>query len=289
MHHSHDGVTVSFGGADTPAPPNVVVRGAPAGLTVGVTPAYPTNAVDILYWVDDGLPQTLSAWELRTDHAASIQYFRADFPKFFRGERVDYCPVAHCAGGVQVPAPGRERELTATFALVDAPRHSAAAAQQPRQQFRAELVHVASGRFELEPPFVFGETPEGFHAAFHVDEGDLLGKPLTGVFRGDSVVELRVRPGDDAVAEMHLTALTQQQELVSITLAGKIDFGAGGYHCFVHEDSATGLFEMMATLETGTRDLGWLNRTSILAVGCFDMSRRAVAFDLLQAKTQRMP
>lgn len=285
---SHDGFTVSFGGADTLAPPNVVVRGAPASLTVGVTPAHPSNAVDIVYRVDDGFAQTLSAWELRTDHVANIQYFRAHFPKFMRGSRVDYCPVARCAGGVQVPAPGRERELMATFALADAPRVEAAPTQQREQQFRADLTHVAAARVQLEPPFVFGKTPEGFHAAFHVDGGTLRGEPLTGVVRDDSVIELRVRPGGLGIAEMHLTALTERQELVSITLPGKIDFGASGYQRFAVENTATGLFQMIATVETGARGLEWLNRATLLAAGCFDLKQRVVTFDLLQTETVGM-
>ena len=289
MDLSQGGFTVCFGGADTLAPPNVVVRGAPASLTVGVTPAHPMNAVDILYRVDDGLVQTLSAWELRTDHQANIQYFRASFPKFVRGNRVDYCPVAHCAGGVQVPAPGRERELMATFALADAPQTEASAAatterQPQRQQFSAELAHVAAARFELEPPFVFGETPEGFHAAFHVAGGSIHGEPLTGAIRADSVVELRVRSSGVALGHMHLTALTQRGQWVSITLTGKVDFGASGYQHFVHEHGATGMFEMMTTVETGARELEWLNQASFLAVGCFGMSQRVVTYDLLQTK-----
>ena len=284
MDLSHAGFTVSFGGADTLAPPNVVVRGTPASLTVGVTPAHPTNAVDIVYRVDDGIAQTLSAWELRTDHVANIQYFRATFPNFTRGSRVDYCPVAHCAGGVQVPAPGRERELTATFALTDPPLAPTTPREPATRQFRAELTPVATGRVQLEPPFVFGATPEGFHAAFHVDGGTMVGEPLTGAIRDDSVIELRVRPGGVGIADMHLTALTERDELVSLTLAGKIDFGADGYQRFAGENTATALFALMATVETGVHALDWLNRAGVLAVGCFDLGRRVVTYDLLRAK-----
>jgi len=285
---SHNGFTVSFGGAETLAPPDVVVRGVPASLTVGVAPAHPGNAVDVVYRVDDGLAQTLCARELRTDHAANVQYFRANFPKFTRGSRVDYFPLAHCAGGVRVPAPGRERELMATFALADAPPAAAVPVQQRVQRFDAQLTHLASVQVWLEPPFVFGDTPEGFHAAFHVDGGTLDGAPLTGVIRDDSVIELRVRPGGLGVAELHLTALTQSGALVSLTLPGKIDFGSNGYQRFAVENSATGSFQMLANVETGARDLAWLNRTNALAVGCFDLNQRSVTFDLLQTKTVRM-
>lgn len=154
-----------------------------------------------------------------------------------------------------------------------------------QQRFRADLAHIASGRFELEPPFVFGETPQGFQAAFYVQGGTLHGEPLTGAIRDDSVVELRVRQGGIGLAEMHQTALTLRGALVSITLTGKIDFGESGYQRFVRENSATGLFEMMASVETGAHGLEWLNRASILAVGSFDLKRRVVTYDLLQAKT----
>lgn len=291
MDLSQDGFTVAYGGAETLAPPNVVLRGARASITVGVTPAHPTTAVDIVYRVDDGLPQTVCAWELRTDPVANIQYFRAQFPKFDRGHRVDYCPVARCAGGVQVPAPGREHELTATFALADAPRAQATAApkSRARPRFRTDLTPIASGQFELLPPFVFGETPEGFLAAFYVRGGTLLGDPLTGAIGADSVVEVRMRPGGVGLAEMHLTALTSREQVVSLTLVGKIDFGADGHRRFVCEDSLTGLFEMMATVEAGVRDLEWLQRASVLAVGSFDLNRRTVTFDLLRAKTVALP
>jgi len=286
VNFSQAGFTVSFGGAETLAPPNAVVRGAPASLTVGVTPAHPTNAVDVVYRVDDGLAQTLSAWEVRTDHVANIQYFRAHFPRFAHGKRVDYCPVAHCAGGVQVPAPGHERELMATFALVDAPRRQAEPTRQP--QFRAELSHLASGRLELEPPCVFGDTPEGFRAAFHVAGGSMHGERLAGAIEADSLIELRVRSDGIGTVEMHLTARTERGALASLTLHGKIDFGPSSSDRFVLEDGATGRFETMATLETGARDLEWLNRASVLAVGCFDMGQRAVTCDLLHTKTARV-
>jgi hypothetical protein len=280
-----DGFTLSFGGADTPAPPNVVVRGAPASLTVGLSPPNPTNAVDVLYWVDDGLQRTVSTWEVRTDHVKGIQYFRANFPKFVRGRRVDYCPVAHCAGGAQVPAPGGERELMATFALVGAPPRKATPTLDP--QFRTDFTHLASGQVELEPPFISGETPEGLHLDFQVKGGAASGASLTGVIRDDSLIELRVRRDGIGVAEMHLTLCTQQDALLFMTLQGKIDFGEADDERFV-ENSASGPFEMMARVETASRELHWLNRTNVLAVGRFDMARRVVAYDLLLAKAARM-
>jgi hypothetical protein len=281
---SQAGFTVSFGDADTPAPPNVVDRGASASLTVSVAPASPTNAVDVVYWVDDGLPRTLSAWELRADHAAGIQYFRAVFPRFTRGKCVDYCPVARCAGGVHVPAPGSERALTATFALVDAPRTQTADSPARPRRFQAELAQLASGRLELEVPYVFGETPEGFYLDFHVKGGSLDGDPLKAMIRDDSLIELRVRPDGVGIADMHLVAITEREDLVSLTLEGKIDFGANSYQRLVLGNTEFGPFEMMATFETGSRSLAWLNRASVLAIGHFDMSRRVVTYDLVSAK-----
>lgn len=284
MHLSQDGFTVSFGDADTPAPPAMVDRTVPASLTVSVTPASPTNAVDVVYWVDDGLPRTLSAWEVHTDYASRRQLFRAAFPRFIRGKRVDYCPVARCAGGVQVPPPGRERDLTATFTLIDAPRPTKGPGLTGQPQFEAELTRIARARFELEPPYVFGETPEGYHLDFQSPGGTLEGAPLTGVIGDDSLVELRVRPDAIGIAEMHWVARTQHDELVSLTLSGKIDFGAEGYDRVVRGLRGAGPFEMMAVIETGSPHLAWLNRVSVLAIGRFDMGRRVVTCDLVLAK-----
>src|SRR5688572_28811195 len=101
---SHEGLSLWFDTPDAPAPPTELVDMRSACLTVGLQPPSVANAVDVHYRVDGGPLLRLTAREIKTDYDRGVQYFRARFPGNLRGESVEYCPIATCAGR-QVPEP----------------------------------------------------------------------------------------------------------------------------------------------------------------------------------------
>jgi len=230
---SHDGLTLRYGTPDTPAPPDVVAPGAAPSLTVAVQPPSPANTVDVLYWVDDGAPQSLTAWETRTDYRNGTQYFRTKFPASLRGKRVDYCPVASCAGR-RVPGPGAERLLMSTFTVRAQRSSRESALLQPPEialtpRFTAGLQLLAQVTIQLQRPVRFGETPEGLRLDFHVEGGKVRGQELSATILQGSVQYLSVSPDGMAITEIHAIMKADTGGLLSTTMTGKIDFGPDGH------------------------------------------------------------
>src|SRR5688572_28146105 len=125
---SHEGLSLWFDTPDAPAPPAELGDMRSACLTVGVEPLHLANAVDVRYRVDGGRVLRLPAREIKADHERGVQYFRARFPDDLRGELVEYCPVATCAGR-QVPRPvagGMLGSFRLLRAAASAPPHKSA-------------------------------------------------------------------------------------------------------------------------------------------------------------------
>jgi hypothetical protein len=287
---SHDGLTLCYGTPDTPAPPDVVAPGVAPSLTVAVQPPSPANAVDVLYWVDDGAQRSLTAWEVRTDHRNDTQYFRTEFPRFLEGRRVDYCPVASCAGR-QVPGPGAERQLMSTF-TIHAERNSRESTLHEHwnrpltPRFTAGLRLLAQVTMRLEPPVRFGDTPEGLRLDFHVERGDMRGQELNATILRESVQYSSVSPDGIAITEIHAIIKADTGGLLSATMTGKLDFGPDG-----HARLSAGRYpervplQMMVNISTEDPRWGWLERTVILAIGEARMGALTLEYDLFVFET----
>ncbi|HKO91075.1 MAG TPA: DUF3237 family protein [Polyangiaceae bacterium] len=292
MHLSHDGLTLRYGTPDTPAPPDVVAPGVAPSLTVAVQPPSPANAVDVLYWVDDGAPRSLTAWESRTDYKSGTQYFRTKFPQFLRGKRVDYCPVVSC-GGRQVPSPGAERQLMSTFIIrADRTSREAALREPPDNvlvpRFTASLQSLAQVTIQLQPPVHFGETPEGLRLDFHVQGGEMRGRELDAAILQESTQYLNVSPNGMATTEIHAIMKADTGELLSTTMIGKVDFGPDG-----HARLAAGSYperaplHMMVNISTGDPRWDWLNRASVVAIGQARLEALTLEYDLFLLENAR--
>jgi hypothetical protein len=282
---SHDGLTLSYGTPETPAPLDIVAPGAAPSLTVAVQPPSPANAVDVLYWVDDGAQRRLTAWEIRTDHRNDTQYFRTEFPRLLRGRRVDYCPVASCAGR-QVPGPGAERQLMSTYAVraernsrEDRPHEPCNSPLTPR--FTAGLRLLAQVTMQLQPPVRFGETPEGLRLDFHVKRGAMRGQELNATILPASVQYSSVSPEGIAITEIHAIMEADSGGLLSATMTGKVDFGLDG-----HARLSAGSYperaplQMMVNISTEDPRWGWLERAGVVAIGEARMEALTLEYDL---------
>src|SRR5688572_11170595 len=120
MQLTNDGLTLWYATDDAPAPDGGEESRSGVSMTVAAQPASPGNAVAIRYRVDGGPERDVRAVLSRTDFARNTQYFRATFPDFWSGERVDYVPILSCAGR-RVPDPTTGVRLPTSFRLTDLP------------------------------------------------------------------------------------------------------------------------------------------------------------------------
>ena len=125
MKYDHDGMTIWSGTPDAPAPGEVVPVGKPVSITIGVRPQNASHEVKVLYRVNNSpdKPKALEAAWIRSDASGKGQYYRAEFPSFQPGDRVEYTPVCRCVDK-QVPHPAEwpqeSKGFAASFKVVSA-------------------------------------------------------------------------------------------------------------------------------------------------------------------------
>jgi len=292
MNLSHDGLALHFDTPDAPAPPRQVDSDAVV-LTIGVAPPSPSNSVDIRYRVDDGAVRTLTAREDRTDYSRSIQYFVAKFPKERPGARIQYCPIATCAGR-QVPRPGTEDRMLSSFTITKpevspkAEPSTAVGAMVPR--FKPELELVSQITVELKPPTVFGKTPLGFRIDYYAKVGIAIGNQFRAAVLEDSADYMIVRPDGIAMLDVHATLKTDDGALIAASYGGMIDFGEDGY-----EGIASGNVPHYVDLHVSPRLTSadaryrWMNRTYFIGVGQVDMRALVFKYDTYALKPGVQP
>ena len=116
MRYQNDGITLWYGTPDTPAPENTIPLTPETRITIGIQPPAPNNRVEIRYRVNSGNPIILPAVTLRTIPSTNTQYFRAIFPIFQVGDRIDYTVICRSAGR-QVPSSTEAQQWLTTFTL----------------------------------------------------------------------------------------------------------------------------------------------------------------------------
>jgi len=114
MRFDNDGVSLWFGTPDAPSPTDTVPAGAEITITIAVQPGDRSNKVEVLYRVNEGFEETVSATWSRNDAQANVQYFRARLPSRLAGDIVEYIPVCRRAGRM---APSNEDIKRARLSL----------------------------------------------------------------------------------------------------------------------------------------------------------------------------
>jgi uncharacterized protein (UPF0264 family) len=119
MQFEQDGLTLWFGTPDAPAPEATIPAGVSPYITIGVKPQDAGHQVSVAFRVNGGQLQTLSAGWIRSDFTGLAQYFRAQFPAFSAGDRIEYTPV--CVSGVRkVPPETFSNQPATSFSIADA-------------------------------------------------------------------------------------------------------------------------------------------------------------------------
>ena len=137
------------------------------------------------------------------------------------------------------------------------------------EPFPYTMTHLTRVRAPLKKPEVIGETPEGLHVDFWLDEGTFEGEKLSGTILGKGADFMVIRPDGVGMVNVHAT-FQLTGGLLYVHYHGVFDWGVDGYANFLK-----GEFPTDAPLRTSPRfivpsglpDLEWLNRVQCVGVG----------------------
>src|SRR6266567_6610295 len=115
MHFEHEGMSLWYGTPDAPAPRETVQADTDITITVGVQPMNAGNNVEVLYRINQGPTEKVTAKWLRNDTYKKSQYFRASLPAFRAGDMVEYAALCRRAGRWVVPAPEEVEHFASSF------------------------------------------------------------------------------------------------------------------------------------------------------------------------------
>jgi len=289
---THEGLSLWYGTPDAPAPLGELASRTLAAVTVGVSPASPTNSVQVRYRIDGGLERIEPARELRIDHQRNAQYFALKFPELATGNMVEYCPVLSNAGR-QVPSPAFPR-FPSKFLLPPVVR-LARSAPAPRvlaglQRFAPDLEFLAAVSIKFDRPDIVGETPEGIRIDYYAVEGSIAGPKIRGKVLARSADHLFVRPDGIAVMRVRAVLQTDDGAMLEVEYKGNIELGEHGYARALRQE-----FEPIPPLVvcprvlTGHPKYRWLNRLQCLAVGRVRLADCVLEYDVFTVKAQTLP
>ncbi|MGH7434863.1 MAG: DUF3237 domain-containing protein [Polyangiaceae bacterium] len=288
MKLAHEGLSLWYGTPDAPAPLGEVVPRDQASLVVGASPPNPTNAVEVRYRVDGGFVRAVRGREIRSPAGRRAQYFAVEFPTFWTGQVVEYCPVLTC-GGRQVPAPPADKRFPAKFRLpgpgapVAAAERVANGGESPAgvQRFAPNLTFLAAMRVKFTAPQIIGETPEGVHLNYYGKEGAFAGPKVSGRLLSGAADHLYIRPDGVGVIRVRATLETDDGAVIDTEYTGSLELGRDGY-----EKAVLGRLPRLLPLAicprflTGHAAYQWMNRLQCLAVGVVNLSISEMNYDL---------
>jgi Protein of unknown function (DUF3237) len=274
VHLAHDRLELWYGTADAPAPDGTTEPRQGVTVTVGVRPPSPSNAVVVRYRIDGRNVGTVSAPLLSHDPAKGIQHFRATFPTFWSGERVEYLPLVTCDGR-HAPDPATAATFPSGFGLADtgALPATATAAGSPGTtaptRFPVDLEHLVHVRATLvREPELIGETPAGFVVNWPPASGTLDGPAFTARVLSGGEHRTVVRPDGIGVLTVSVTIETLDRALISLVYSGTVDYGVD-WSARLRRGDWPAVLPVCSHIRLLTADprYGWLNRLDCLGVG----------------------
>ena len=294
MRFSHDGLTLWYGTPDAPAPQGVQEDRSAVSVTVAVQPPSPSNAVTVRYRVDQGAAQMARALRVRTDYARDTQYFRATFPEFWSGERVEYLPLLTCAGR-RAPDPLTASTFPSWFGLAGRPPSAdRTASAAPRQQNSSDwapgperlpfaLEYLASVRVPLKAPENIGVTPDGLKVDWYwyPAEGVVVGPKLNAKVRRLGGDWMTIRQDGIGLMDVRATLETPDGALIYASYTGFFDMGENGYRNFLERRWPNRApTRTSPRFDTADSRYAWLNRLHCLGIGEVRLDELVYVYDL---------
>jgi hypothetical protein len=276
VRHTHDGLTLWTDTPDAPA--------TARSVTVGVSPAHPSNTVEVRYRVDGG-PERVARARPLTGGAA--RYFRAELPEARPGARVDVLPTLLCAGRRCPEAGGAD-----ALALVHEPTPIAAVAEAEGaalptgERFGVTLEFLATVWVTLRAPEVIGEVPQGLRMNYFITDGGCAGPRLNARILPEGGDWMLIQRDGVAIPGVRTTWKTDDGALLYGEYSGVFELGPDGY-----ANSLAGRYPELPVVQLAPRFVttdhryAWLNRKQLLGVGAVQMNRLRVEYDLYATGT----
>jgi Protein of unknown function (DUF3237) len=287
MEYANQGLKLWYGTADAPAPLDDVIQPRRGNMVVvGVQPADPLNAVTVEYRVDDGPIRALRAAKFKKDFLKNAEYFRAQLPDFWKGNRVAYLPVATCAQG-RTPSLQGTKAFSSSFRLADQNADVASQSQTTtnRQEdpIKFSLDYLYRARVPLKSPELIGVTPEGIMVDWYwyPAEGVVKGPKLNGKVRRIGGDWMTIRRDGIGLMDVKAVIETQDAALILVEYSGYFDLGKNGYNEFLaHRWPERAPTRTTPRFHTSHANYIWLNRLQATGVGEVRMKKLEYVYDV---------
>lgn len=286
MRAENDGLTIWYGGPDTPCPDEDGAPRTGQSVIAAVKPGSVGNVVNVRYRVGTGPERVTAAYEIGRNYSLDVQYFRAALPPLLEGDLVEYVPVVTCSGR-QAPAPNKTEAFSSRFRLADPAPAVPEPGSPPRNsdvgpKFTPEFKFVASVKvFVSKTPEVIGDTPDGLRINYFLDGGGVTGPDLQAHFLPRGTDYLTIRRDGVAILQVRATMKTNDGALITEENTGFLDMGQGGY-----ERALRGEFPDYAALQVAPKFMTahanylWMNRHEFIGVGRVSTVDDLVEYDL---------
>jgi Protein of unknown function (DUF3237) len=281
---AHDGLELWYATPDAPAPEGTTAPRDGVAVTIGVRPASPAVAVRVRYRVDGRAAHTISAPAVGDDFPRRTRYFRARFPPFRTGEKVEYLPMVSCAGR-RAPDPVSALAFPSSFRLSSITTDSPCRARgtgEVQTPFTGTLEHVVHARVPLTAqPEIVGETPAGFVINWPPLSGVLDGPAFHATVVPGGKHQTTIRSDGIGIVDASVSVRTSDGALIGLYHSGTVDYGKNWATTLARETWASALpvrtHIQMLTAEPKYR---WLNRLFCVSVGEVRPAEHIYSYDL---------
>jgi hypothetical protein len=285
MQRARDGSLLWWGDTDTPVPPAVISPGAPAAVTVAVSPMRPGHAVAVEYRLDGGPVRQAIALPVSGAHDANARIFRALLPGQPEG-LIEFLPVLRFAGQPISPGLAESAEYSRyRVGRVAAPLASAGSSTQSDEPagkpgWKWDTKFLWTGIILVRKEVV-GDLPDGLRINWFLVEGSFVGPEHSGTVLPGAADFMRIR--QDGIGLVNVTELLQTRRgaLLYCTYGGIFDLGPDGYaRALRGEFDPAPPFVVTPTYTTANKELAWLNRTQCIGLGRVDMKAMQLVYDV---------
>jgi hypothetical protein len=285
MQRARDGSLLWWGDTDTPVPAAVMSPGAPAAVTVAVSPMRPGHAVAVEYRVNGGQVRQAMALPMpRADDRARL--FRALLPGQPDG-LVEFLPVLRFAGqpisshlteSLEPPHYRVSRGGVAAETSDAPPASTAELERKPRWDWHARFLWSGTITIYKE---VVGDLPDGLRINWHFVDGRFAGPEHEGIVLPGAADWMRIR--QDGIGVVNVTECLQMRTGARLycSYGGVFDLGPDGYARALRDEfDPLPPFAVTPIYATADKGLAWLNRTQCISVGRVDLKEARIEYDV---------
>jgi hypothetical protein len=261
--------------------PAQVKAGLPLDVSFVISPAHPSNQLQIKITSGGRERSAVRAWPSGHYSAYGTQTFRAELPPIGTDEIVEYRPMLTRSGLLVAELPARTTRGVRERSTPIAPNRSPHIPENvPRYQWGSDFLGAFTAQL-AKTPESFGPTPDGLNITFYIASGEIRGPKINATLRTEGGDWMLVRRDGVGVADVRITYETDDGALLLSRYYGIFDLGPRGY-----ERALSKQYDPVPPLVVAPRFITshpkwlWLNRLQCIGVGGVTMAQLLVRFDL---------